>query len=156
MAADVTGLLIVAAAVTAVIGALLPASRNLPVLWLAPIALAVAAVVLLPEVFIQIPTTGDYSENFAFWSGSLGIAAFITLVVVAYWDHLGSSRNQTQHHPREGPVGQARLPPLMTGQRRIPQLRGIPRLRAPANEREAHDRYSALMAGRCCSWWLSP
>ena len=84
VAADVTGLLIVAAAVTAVIGALLPASRHLPVLWLAPIALAVAAVVLLPEVFIQIPTTGDYSENFAFWSGGLGIAAFITLVVVAY------------------------------------------------------------------------
>lgn len=85
VAADVTGLLILAAAMTAVIGALLPARTPLPVLWLAPIFLATAAVVLLPWVFIQIPTQGDYSQGLAFWSGSLGIAAFIALGAATYW-----------------------------------------------------------------------
>lgn len=85
VAADVTGLLILAAAMTAVFGALLPPKKYLPVLWLVPISLAAAGAALLPEVYIQLPTQGNYSLAFAFSSGGLGIAALVALGAVTYW-----------------------------------------------------------------------
>src|SRR5689334_901840 len=57
VAADVTGLLIVAAALTAVIGALIPAKSPMRLVWLPPIVAGLAATALLPVIVIQIPGT---------------------------------------------------------------------------------------------------